>query len=60
MLSAMFMDGSICCKKLWAIIEADAADTRMRKTIVFVGDYVDRGRDSKGVIDFLLKVKMDR
>ena len=46
-------------KKLWAIIEADAAGTRMRKTIVFVGDYVDRGRDSKGVIDFLLKVKAD-
>ncbi|WP_340105694.1 metallophosphoesterase family protein [Rhodohalobacter sp. 8-1] len=27
---------------------------------LFVGDYIDRGPDSKGVIDFLLKVKEER
>ncbi|MDE2419688.1 MAG: serine/threonine protein phosphatase [Gammaproteobacteria bacterium] len=27
--------------------------------IIFLGDYVDRGNDSKGVIDFLIKVKQD-
>ncbi|MDZ7719315.1 MAG: metallophosphoesterase family protein [Balneolaceae bacterium] len=27
---------------------------------VFVGDYIDRGPDSKGVIDFLLDVQFDR
>lgn len=47
-------------QKLWTMIEADAAGTHLRKTIILVGDYVDRGRDSKGVIDFLLKVKQDR
>ena len=27
------------------------------KTYVFLGDYVDRGPDSKGVIDYLLQFK---
>ena len=27
---------------------------------VFVGDYIDRGPDSKGVVDFLLKVRHER
>jgi len=44
-------------QKLWALIERDRANTDLRITVVFVGDYVDRGRDSKGVIDFLLKIK---
>jgi serine/threonine protein phosphatase 1 len=44
-------------QKLWGMIETDAANTSLRKTIIFVGDYVDRGRDSKGVIDFLLKLR---
>jgi serine/threonine protein phosphatase 1 len=44
-------------KKLWIAIEADAAGADVKKTIIFVGDYVDRGRDSKGVIDFLIDLK---
>lgn len=37
-------------------IEADAArHDAAKKTLVFVGDYVDRGRDSCGVIEMLLK-----
>ncbi len=36
-------------------IRADAANRRARrKTVVFLGDYVDRGPDSRGVIDRLL------
>jgi len=41
--------------KLTAQITAHAAGVEAaRKVIVCVGDYVDRGPDSKGVIDFLL------
>lgn len=29
-------------------------------THVFIGDYIDRGPDSKGVVDFLLEVQYDR
>ena len=46
-------------EKLWATIEKDSANTGLRKTVVFVGDYVDRGRHSKGVIDFLLRIKQE-
>jgi serine/threonine protein phosphatase 1 len=36
-------------------IEADAADREaVKKTLVFLGDYVDRGPDSRGVIEILL------
>ena len=44
--------------KLWAIIEADAAQSAVQKVVVFVGDYVDRGPDSKGVINFLLSAQL--
>lgn len=46
-------------QKLWAEIETDAANIELRKVFVFMGDYVDRGRDSKGVIDFLLELKQN-
>jgi len=46
-------------QKLWALIEDDSSETSLRKVIIFVGDYVDRGPDSKGVIDFLLKIGKD-
>jgi serine/threonine protein phosphatase 1 len=37
-------------------IEADASHRKAaRKTLVFLGDYVDRGPDSRGVIEMLLK-----
>lgn len=39
-------------------IEADAAGGRRR--LVFLGDYVDRGPDSKGVIDRLIGIKAAR
>ena len=38
-------------------IETDAArsDGVEQRALVFVGDYIDRGPDSRGVVDFLLK-----
>lgn len=42
--------------KLLRLIEADAAPCgTAEKTIVFLGDYVDRGPDSRGVVEMLLK-----
>ena len=40
---------------LLAMIEADAAQSRSpQKTLVFLGDYIDRGPDSRGVVEVLL------
>jgi serine/threonine protein phosphatase 1 len=35
-------------RQLWQIVKADSAGFAGRKVIVFLGDYVDRGPDSKG------------
>jgi serine/threonine protein phosphatase 1 len=41
---------------LLRLIEADAADhPAAKKTLVFLGDYVDRGPDSRGVVEMLLE-----
>jgi len=40
--------------RLHARIEADAASYKGEKVIVYLGDYVDRGPDSRGVIDRLI------
>jgi len=39
-------------KALWKTIDPQPSDR-----IIFMGDYVDRGPDSKGVIDFLIDLK---
>lgn len=39
-------------QKLWEVIKPTAEDH-----IIFVGDYVDRGANTKGVIDFLLSIQ---
>ena len=36
-------------------IEWDPANDRL----IFIGDYIDRGKNSKGVVDFILKLKKD-
>jgi serine/threonine protein phosphatase 1 len=41
-------------EKMLAAIAADAAGAQRRNSIVFLGDYVDRGPNSKGVIDRLI------
>ncbi len=42
-------------------IREDAVDApaEIQKTIIYLGDYVDRGLDSMGVIDFFLTAPMD-
>ncbi|HZP08816.1 metallophosphoesterase family protein [Methyloceanibacter sp.] len=49
-------------RQLLEAIAADAASATgvERRTLVFLGDYVDRGPDSKGVIDMLLKELPER
>lgn len=44
-----------CSIALAALI--DAVDLQPDDTLVTLGDYVDRGIDSKGVLDFLLKLE---
>ena len=39
---------------LWKIIDPQPEDR-----IIFIGDYVDRGPDSKGVIDFVISLQPD-
>jgi serine/threonine protein phosphatase 1 len=41
-------------RELYRRIEEDAAGASGKMRLVFLGDYVDRGPDSAGVIDFLL------
>jgi serine/threonine protein phosphatase 1 len=43
--------------KLLELIEADDAGSGLDRTVIFMGDYVDRGPESKGVIDLLLGQK---
>ncbi|NKB53933.1 MAG: serine/threonine protein phosphatase [Rhizobiaceae bacterium] len=46
-------------KKLFKIIKKDLAERPIKKhRIIFIGDYVDRGPDCKGVIDYLIDLKM--
>ncbi len=40
--------------RLLSLIESDAKTAPPRRTLVFVGDYIDRGSDSRGVIERLL------
>jgi serine/threonine protein phosphatase 1 len=42
-------------KRLIDKIEWNPANDRL----IFIGDYIDRGENSKGVVDFLLKLKKD-
>ena len=44
-------------QRLHAAIERDAAGFAGRKVIVYLGDYVDRGEDSAGVIEDLLRAE---
>lgn len=44
-------------KDLLARIEADSVSRGLRPLVVFLGDYVDRGPDSRGVLDLLVGLK---
>lgn len=39
------------------VVDANAANAAERPIVVFLGDYVDRGADSKGVIDLVIQMQ---
>jgi serine/threonine protein phosphatase 1 len=45
---------------LTAAIRADEAGATLRSQLIFLGDYVDRGPDSKGVLDRLIALRRER
>ena len=50
-----------CARSLKALMVKLKAEQKLTgRTLVFVGDYIDRGPDSKGVIDFLLQFSEDQ
>ena len=51
-----------CLKELRGIVETlrSKEDFQPDDTLVFVGDYVDRGPDSKGVIDYLTELNQNQ
>lgn len=44
-----------CLAKLQKLV--DMLDVAQHDTVVFLGDYIDRGPDPRGVVDFLLRFK---
>lgn len=57
-MGKIFAIGDIhgCLSKLERIISRICIDNK-EDTLVFIGDYIDRGPDSKGVVDFVLDLK---
>jgi len=49
-----------CPRSLEAMIAKIDEQGYGSRTIVFVGDYIDRGPDSKGVVDFLMEFREER
>lgn len=50
-----------CLAKLIALVERCRADAGMQRAkFVFLGDYIDRGSDSQGVVEFLMSLQQDR
>ncbi len=57
-MGRIFAIGDIhgCISKLENIIDRIDLDAQ-NDTLVFIGDYIDRGPDSKGVVDFVLELR---
>ena len=48
-------------KALWAALKHHLGDDDVEQaTVVFLGDYCDRGPDTRGVIDWLISLRRDR
>lgn len=48
-----------CAESLKALVGKLDEQTLAERQIVFVGDYIDRGPDSKGVVDYLLEFRRE-
>jgi len=57
-MGKIFAIGDIhgCLSKLERVISRTGIDNK-EDTLVFIGDYIDRGPDSRGVVDFVLDLK---
>ncbi|MDO9514947.1 MAG: metallophosphoesterase, partial [Syntrophales bacterium] len=57
-MGKIFAIGDIhgCLSKLEALVPQINIDSR-DDTLVFIGDYIDRGPNSRGVVDFVLDLK---
>ena len=57
-MGKIFAIGDIhgCLSKLERIISRIGIDNK-ENTLIFIGDYIDRGPDSRGVVDFVLDLK---
>lgn len=55
--SRLFAIGDVhgCSRELAALLKQ--IDPRPQDTVVFLGDYIDRGPDSKGVVDLILALR---
>ena len=60
-MDRIFFIGDIhgCSRTLRKLVN-EVIGIRKSDRIYFVGDYIDRGSDSKGVIDFLLELMESR
>jgi serine/threonine protein phosphatase 1 len=59
-MNKMFAIGDIhgCAQKLHELIELIAADPQ-KDTLIFIGDYIDRGSSNRDVVDYVLQLKKE-
>ena len=59
-MNKIFAIGDIhgCLEKLQALIRSIEADPR-KDTLIFIGDYIDRGNSSREVVDYVIRLKSE-
>lgn len=59
-MSKIFAIGDIhgCLEKLEELMKKMVVD-RQEDTLVFIGDYIDRGKSSRGVVDYLIRLQSE-
>lgn len=46
-----------CAKTLRALVEEKIKPSKQKDSFIFLGDYIDRGPDPKGVIDYIMQLQ---